>query len=144
MRRRLVVPVALFSLTIVLAAQTSVIQPKDLDARLRVPGAKPAIVYVGFGAPYRAGHIPGAVFAGAASQPEGLEALKAAVNRLPRDREIVVYCGCCPWDACPNIRPALTLLRDMGFTQVKALMIPANFAADWVEHGFAIESTPAK
>ena len=127
-----------------LAAQTSVVQPKELDARLRAKGEQPAILYVGFAAGYRAGHIPGAVLAGPAESAEGLNTLRAVAMGLPLDREIVVYCGCCPWDSCPNVRPALASLREMGFTRVKALVLQNNFAADWVAHGYPVEPPPPK
>jgi thiosulfate/3-mercaptopyruvate sulfurtransferase len=46
------------------------------------------------------------VFAGPGREASGLELLKAAVEKLPRDREIVIYC-CFPWDRCPNVKPAV-------------------------------------
>jgi thiosulfate/3-mercaptopyruvate sulfurtransferase len=138
-RKQIAAVVMLLSLTMALAAQTSVVQPRELDARLRTTGEPPTILYVGFVAGYRAGHIPGAILAGPAESAEGLTTLAAAVMELPRDREIVVYCGCCPWDSCPNIRPALVSLRQMGFTRVKALVLPNNFAADWVARGYPVE-----
>ena len=52
-------------------------------------------------------------------------------------------CGCCPWTACPNIKPALEALRSMGFTKVKALYIPTNLAKDWTEKGYPVENGPA-
>jgi hypothetical protein len=55
----------------------------------------------------------------------------------------VVYCGCCPWDKCPNLKPALDTLRAMGFTRVKALYIPVNLAQDWTAKGYPIELGPA-
>ena len=142
MQKRLAAALILISLTMTSAAQTSVIQPKELDARLRAKGERPAILYVGFAAGYRAGHIPGSVLAGPAESAEGLKMLRAAAMGLPRDRETVVYCGCCPWDSCPNIRPALTTLREMGFTRVKALILENNFAADWVARGYPTEPPP--
>jgi rhodanese-related sulfurtransferase len=142
--RRFAAAAILIGLTMALAAQTSVVQPKELDARLRAKGEQPAILYVGFAAGYRAGHIPGAVLAGPAESAEGLETLRAAAMGLPRDREIVVYCGCCPWDSCPNVRPALALLRQMGFTRVKALVLQNNFAADWVAHGYPVDPPAPK
>lgn len=147
MQQRFATAVTLIGLTIGLtmstAAQTSVIQPKELDARLREKD-KPAILYVGFVAAFRQGHIPGAILAGPAESVEGLKTLKAAAMGLPRGREIVVYCGCCPWESCPNIKPALTALREMGFTRVKALVLQNNFAADWVAAGYPVESAPPK
>jgi thiosulfate/3-mercaptopyruvate sulfurtransferase len=131
-------------LSTALAQQLDVIQPKDLAAELQATVGKPAVIHVGFGVLYRGRHIAGSIYAGPASTPEGLSALKAAVAGLPRDREIVVYCGCCPWDHCPNVKPALDLLRQMGFKRAKALMIPTNMAADWTDHGYPVEPARAK
>lgn len=41
---------------------------------------------------------------------------------------------------CPNVRPAFTALRDMGFTHLRVLMLPNNFAADWVDKHYPVES----
>jgi len=122
------------------AAEMALIEPAAMVSRL---SAKPAIFHVGPGVLYRAHHIPGSVYAGFASRPDGLEALKTAVAKLPHDREIVIYCGCCPWDHCPNVRPAMELLKQMGFTRVKALYIPTNMAKDWFDPGFPAEAGEA-
>ena len=120
-----------------LAADMPLIQPKDLAAHL---SDRPAVFHVGFNVLYRnSKHIPGAVYAGPGAKPEGLAALKAAVEKLPRDREIVLYCGCCPWDHCPNIRPSMALLQQLGFTHVKALYLPTNYKTDWLDHGYPVE-----
>ncbi|MGA7236323.1 MAG: rhodanese-like domain-containing protein [Bryobacteraceae bacterium] len=136
--------VALFALTVAMAADSPTVEPKDLAARL---GKAPqiAILQVGVGYQYRVNHIPGAIYAGPASRPDGIELLKSAVAKLPRDREIVIYCGCCPWDKCPNIKPAIQLLKSMGFTRVTALHIPTTFKADWIDQGYSVQqSEPAK
>ena len=122
-----------------LAAETGSIEPQDLAAQIQGKGAQPVLIHVGFAVLYRGKHIPQSVYAGPARSPEGIEALKKAVAALPKDREIVIYCGCCPYDMCPNIKPALETLRQMGFTKVKALVMPKNFAADWVDRGYPIE-----
>ena len=126
------------------AAEIAVVQPKDLVAQLRAKGAKPVVIGVGPAGLYRRKHIPGSIGTGATNQSSGLDALKAATAKLPRDREMVVYCGCCPWDSCPNMKPALALLKQMGFTRVKALVIPTNFASDWIDQGYPVEGTTAK
>lgn len=122
-----------------LAADFPLIQPKDLAAELTAKGAKPAVFHVGFNVLYRSKHIPGSIYAGPAAKPEGIALLKAEVEKLPRNREIVIYCGCCPWDHCPNVRPAMELLKQMGFTKVKALYVPDNFKVDWMDHGYPSE-----
>ena len=96
------------------AADLAVVQPKELAGQLAGHRATIVVLQVGPNVLYRSKHIPGAIYAGPANRPEGLEVLKAAAAKLPRDREIVLYCGCCPWDHCPNIRPALELMRQMA------------------------------
>lgn len=130
-------------LAVAMAADLPTIEPKDLAAQLRANSAKPAVLHVGFAVLYRGKHIPASVYAGPGSKPEGLDALKQAVTSFPRDREIVMYCGCCPFDRCPNIRPAVALLKQMGFQKVKVLDLPTNFAADWIDHGYPVEAGPA-
>jgi len=50
----------------------------------------------------------------------------------------VIYCGCCPWNHCPNMWPAYNLLHQMGFTHLKALYLPDNFGTDWVNKGYPV------
>jgi len=106
--------------------------------------ATPLLLQVGFDVLYRAAHIAGSVYAGPGSKPEGIEALKKAVAGQPKDREIVLYCGCCPWDKCPNIRPAFSALHDLGFTRVKVMIVPENLKADWIDKGFPTERRVAQ
>jgi thiosulfate/3-mercaptopyruvate sulfurtransferase len=128
---------------VALAAEIATTEPKELAAELQVKGDRPALVHVGFAPLYRGKHIPQSIYAGPASRADGLELLKKSVASLPRDRELVVYCGCCPWEMCPNIKPAMEALRQMGFTKVKALMIAKNFQADWVDQGYPAEAGEA-
>jgi rhodanese-related sulfurtransferase len=125
------------------AADLAVVEPKDLAAQLRAKSGKPVVIGVGPAGMYRRKHIPGSIGTGATNQPAGLEALKAAAAKLPRNREVVLYCGCCPWESCPNMKPALALLKQMGFTRVKALVIPTNFASDWIDQGYPVEGASA-
>jgi hypothetical protein len=103
-------------------------------------GAKaPAIIYVGFHTLFAGGHIPGATFHGTASTEKGLAELKSWLASLPRSNNIVLYCGCCPFDRCPNLRPAYRALRESGFTDIRVLILRTSFAADWVEKGYPME-----
>ena len=115
--------------------QTSLIQPAELAAMLK-SGPKPAILQVGFKVMYDEAHIPGAVYAGPGSKDEGIAALKDAAAAIGKDQEVLIYCGCCPWEHCPNVAAAWRTLREMGFANLKVLYIPKNFGADWVEKGY--------
>ena len=119
------------------AAEMTLVQPADLAANLAK--TKPAVFQVGPNVMYRSHHITGAVFAGPGSSPAGIALLKAAVSKLPKDREIVIYCGCCPWDKCPNMIPAFAALKEMGYTKVKSLYIAENFKVNWIDKGYPVE-----
>ena len=108
------------------------VQPEQVSKDLRTP----LLIHVGFPVLYRAAHITGSVFAGPGSKEEGIADLKKAVAGQPRTREIVLYCGCCPFDKCPNIRPAFAALHEMGFTHVKAMVVPTNLKTDWIDKGY--------
>ena len=99
----------------------------------------PTVIYVGFRSLYGGGHIPGAAYHGTASTEEGLADLKKWADTLPRTTELLIYCGCCPFDTCPNIRPAYSALDKMGFKKMRVLMLPTSFAADWAEKGYPVQ-----
>ena len=85
-------------------------------------------------------HIAGSVFAGPGSQPSGLALIEKRVASTEKNKLIVIYCGCCPWNRCPNMGPAYKRLHDLGFTNVKAIYIANNFGDDWVAKGYQVES----
>jgi hypothetical protein len=115
----------------------SLIQPEDLAKRLSEPAAKkPVILQIGVQYLYHTAHIAGSSFAGTASNPEGIEKLKEDARNLPRDAEIVLYCGCCPWNVCPNTRPAFKALQELGFKNLKVLYLAQNLQRDWIQKGF--------
>ena len=111
------------------------IRPEELAKALQ-SSAKPIVFNVGPRLIYVQAHIPGAEYIGPTSSPQGLEKLRARAASLPRDSFLVIYCGCCPWEHCPNVRPAYTELRQMGFTRLKVLYIANSFGSDWVEKGY--------
>jgi rhodanese-related sulfurtransferase len=117
------------------------LQPEELNRVLHAPGAsKPLMLQVGSHMLFAQAHITGSEYAGAGSQPEGLNQLRTRVAQLPRKTFIVLYCGCCPWSRCPNVGSAFKLLRDMGFTNVKVLYLANNLGSDWVDKGYPVES----
>jgi len=81
-------------------------EPQEVATLLNNHGAVPHICCVA--SPYFIGgkHIVGAVFDGPASKTEGIADLRTAVRTLSKDAAVVIYSGCCPMKACPNIRPA--------------------------------------
>jgi thiosulfate/3-mercaptopyruvate sulfurtransferase len=97
---------------------------------------KPLIIQVGSHVLYSQAHIPGSEYIGPAATDSGLQQLRQRMAALPRNKFIVIYCGCCPWSHCPNIKPAAEALHAMGFTNFKALYIPDNFGTDWVGKGY--------
>lgn len=103
----------------------------------------PAVLCVAFPVLYHLKHIAHADFAGPGSKPEGIEMLKKAVAKLPKDADLVIYCGCCPMVKCPNVRPAYRTLKELGFTHVRVLNIPTNMNTDWYSKNFPTEEGSA-
>lgn len=120
--------------------QSELLQPEELNSLLKAQGGeKPVVLQVGSLLMFREAHIVGAEFAGAGSQAVGLQQLQKRVSPLTHSTFIVLYCGCCPWNHCPNVGPAFKLLHDFGFTHVKVLYLASNFGADWVDKGFPVD-----
>ena len=114
-------------------------EPADLAKIINDPAAtKPIIIGIGFG-----GGIKGAIDLGPAKENATIEKLKTELNKLPKDANIVIYCGCCPFVHCPNIRPAFKLLNEMKFTNHKLLNLSQNLKTDWIDKGYPV-SVPAK
>lgn len=114
-------------------AQT--VQPADLAKELENSRTAPTVIFVGFKRLYTAGHIKGAQYHGTAGSEEGLKELTAWATALPRTMKLVIYCGCCPMERCPNIRPAFKALQYLGFKNVRVLLLPNDFATDWAGKG---------
>ncbi len=113
----------------------ALLQPEQLMKILQSP-AKPLVLQVGSHVLYAEAHIRGSEYAGEGGSDDGLQALRQRVSTLKKSQPIVLYCGCCPWSRCPNIRPAFALLHQAGFTDVKALYIAQDFGTNWVAKGY--------
>ena len=120
-------------------AKNQLLSPEQLVKILESGESKPLILNVGPRMLFAQARIPGAVFIGPGSDSQSLETLRQRVKSLPKTTAIVLYCGCCPWEHCPNVRPAFNQLRALGFTRVKVLYIANNFGVDWVYKGYPTE-----
>jgi len=110
--------------------------PEDLVKLLQSGKEKPLMLQVGSHMLFLQAHIPGSEYAGPAASDAGLQQLRKRVAALPRNKFIVLYCGCCPWNHCPNVKPADDALQAMGFMNVKVLYISDNFGTNWVDKGY--------
>ena len=116
--------------------KTESVEAANLIRELNDPKTAPTIVFVGFQRLYTAGHIKGAQFHGSAGNSDGLKELKSWAASLPKATNLVIYCGCCPMERCPNVRPAFTGLRELGFAKLRVLILPTSFEVDWAEKGY--------
>ncbi len=99
---------------------------------------KPLMIQVGSHVLFSQAHIPGSEYIGPAADEMALQQLRKRAATLPHKKFIVIYCGCCPWSHCPNVKPAYDALRSLGFSNVKVLYIANNFGADWVDKGYPV------
>jgi thiosulfate/3-mercaptopyruvate sulfurtransferase len=119
--------------------QSELIEPSAL-ARALDSSDPPYVVCVADPVSYRARHIAHAIFAGPGGKPEGIDLLKAAASALSKDDNIVIYCSCCPLNKCPNVRPAYTALKQLGFSHVRVLDVMTNIQSEWYRRGYPSET----
>ena len=111
------------------------IQPQELANMINNPdGIKPIILNVG-----TVDQIKTAIKAGPVNDTEGFRKFKVEVDKITKDKVVVIYCGCCTSDNCPNIRPAIKYLFDNGYKKAKVLNISTGIKEDWVQKGFPVE-----
>ena|SRR3569832_999338 len=109
--------------------------PAQLAKIINDPAAKKPLIYnIGFG-----GGIPGSIDIGAGRDKASIDKLKEALAKVPKDADIVVYCGCCPFAKCPNVRPAMEAVNEMKFTNAKLLNLATNMKTDWIDKGFPVQ-----
>jgi len=115
-------------------SQNQLLPAADLARIINDPKAtQPIIFSVGPGA-----IVKNSIDIGPAENKQNLSKLKQQLSNLPKDANIVIYCGCCPFVHCPNIRPAFTLLNEMKFTNQKLLNIEHNIKVDWISKGYPV------
>jgi hypothetical protein len=144
MKKRVVSKVLFFVLVLILSLNSQaqnpinwtakqLIEPSELSGIITAQKGLPVIISVGPGA-----MIPNSIDAGMASKADGLDKLKTQLKAIDRDKKIVIYCGCCPFEHCPNVRPAIEVLKEMKFTNYYLLNLPHNIKADWIDKGYPV------
>jgi hypothetical protein len=59
------------------------------------------------------------------------------------NKSVVVYCGCCSSDNCPNVGPVIKELSAMGYKNVKGLYFFDGYGPEWKGKGY-LEDTAKK
>lgn len=116
--------------------EKQLMEPADLARSITAKKDVPVIVNIGPSAT-----IPNSIDVGMANSKEGIQKLKTDLKDVARDKKIVIYCGCCPFDHCPNVRPALEVLKQMKFTNYYLLDLPHNIRKDWTEKGYPVNKS---
>jgi hypothetical protein len=115
-------------------ANDQLMQPAELAKLIRENKNVPVIISVG-----PAATIPNSKGMGMVKEEPNLEKLKEELKKLPKDTKVVVYCGCCPYEHCPNVRPAIQALKEMKFTNYFLLDLPHNIRTDWIDKGYPVQ-----
>jgi hypothetical protein len=116
--------------------EKQLIEPAELANTIASKKDVPVIISVGPGAT-----IPNSIDVGMVNSNEGLARLKSQLNTITKDKKIVIYCGCCPFEHCPNVRPAIDVLKEMKFTNYFLLDLPHNIKKDWIDKGYPVSKS---
>ena len=107
----------------------------DLAAKLTATsGDKPVVFNVG---PME--NIKTAKFVGRGTSVTAIDKMKSELSMENKNKTVVIYCGCCSFSSCPNIKPAFDALVAAGFKNTKVLEIPEGIKPDWVAKGYPME-----
>ncbi len=112
-----------------------VMAPSELAGMIRDSAAQLPLIHCIGPSPM----IPHSEHFGEAHKDSALRAFRKRLSSLSRDTSLVIYCGCCPFEDCPNIRPAFSLLEEMGFKKHKLLGLHTSLKADWIDPGHPVE-----
>jgi thiosulfate/3-mercaptopyruvate sulfurtransferase len=111
--------------------------PEALAKIINDPTAKQPLVFcIGPSA-----MIKGSIDIGPAKEDSNRVKFRHQLDHLPKDADIVIYCGCCPFEHCPNVRPAFSLLNQLKFTHQKLLNLEHNIKIDWINKGYPLMLT---
>lgn len=130
------------STTWLLQAQTGepwtskdLMEPAVLASLLNNPNGQHFVIYnIG-----PVADIKGAINIGSTVKKENLDKLAKALTGVPKDKMVIIYCGCCPFRNCPNIRPAFNLLKERGFKNPKLLNLKQNLKVDWTDYNYPMD-----
>ncbi len=111
--------------------KSQLIEPATLARIIAADKDLPIIISVGPGAV-----IPHSIDIGMVKDEENMTKFKEQVGKLPKSANIVLYCGCCPFDHCPNVRPAIAFLKSQDFINYHLLNLPHNLKTDWLAKGY--------
>jgi thiosulfate/3-mercaptopyruvate sulfurtransferase len=107
------------------------IEPATLAKTIETNKDIPLIYCVGPGVV-----IPHSINIGMTNNESNLQKFKDTLLNVPRSADIVIYCGCCPFARCPDVRPAIEALKEMKFTNYHLLDLPNNIKTDWIAKGY--------
>lgn len=111
------------------------VAPDALATTLKTNKDVPVIFSVGPGA-----IIPNSIDIGMVNDEKNLDKFKEQLSKLPKSTNIVIYCGCCPYEHCPDVRPAIATLKSMQFTNYHLLDLPHNIKTDWISKGYPVKN----
>ena len=107
----------------------------ELAAKINSPaGDKPMIFNIG-----PMDNIKTAKYVGKGTSVTAIDKMKSELSMESKTKSVVIYCGCCSFASCPNIKPAYDALVNAGFKNTKVLEIPEGIKPDWVAKGYPME-----
>lgn len=80
--------------------------------------------------------IKGAINIGPGASLANQDKFEYEVGKIAKDKEIIIYCGCCKLKTCPNITPIFDYLISAGYKKSYILNLPENLQQDWIDKGY--------
>lgn len=128
--------IAIFSFTSLLKdnsfPEKHLMDPAALAKQLaNTSAAQPVILNVG-SMPL----IKNAQSGGICYSEDNLKEFKEKVSKIDKNAEIIIYCGCCKLETCPNVKLPYNYLTSNGYVNFKILNLPVGLYEDWTSKGY--------
>ena len=117
----------------------AVLQPVRLSKILTSSNLKPSETPIIFNVGPVERNIKGAIYIGPTSVSLGIDTLRSKVQGINKNASIVIYCGCCAFEHCPNIKPAYDELKKLNFANTYVLGLKIDLYTDWEKLGYPVE-----
>ena len=114
---------------------SQLMQPETLAQKIENQEKLPLIISIGPQA-----LIPHSKDIGMLVEEPNRARFDSLTDRLSKKTPVVIYCGCCPFDKCPNVRPAIAVLKEKGFENFHLLNLSTSLKADWIDHNYPLKN----
>jgi rhodanese-related sulfurtransferase len=116
-------------------SQDKLISPAELAKILVNPKTRQPVIFNVGSMPL----IKGAQSGGMGYSDDSMKEFKEKLLKVDKNEAVIIYCGCCKMENCPNVKLPFQYLESNGFKNAKILNIETGLHEDWIDKGYPMK-----